>query len=86
MPFILLHIVSATQAIIQSWDLAPVLVAFTRRHENDRGRDFYQNLGFENLGISLSCAEEIQDVFCLNVTPQAPGINRLKVLTTRSTR
>lgn len=85
-PFILLHILSTAQAIIRSWNLAPVLLAFTRRHENDRVRDFYQNLGFENLGISLSYAEETQDVFCLNMTPQAPVINRLKVLTTRLNR
>lgn len=81
MPFIILHILSAAQAIIMSESLAPVLLAFTRRHENDRIKAFYENLGFENTGVSLSYEGEVQDVFCLDITPEAPVLRRLKALT-----
>jgi ribosomal protein S18 acetylase RimI-like enzyme len=83
MPFIILHILSVAQELIAAESLAPVLLAFTRRHENDRVKEFYENLGFENTGVSLSYGGDIQDVFCLDITAGAPMIKRLQALTKR---
>jgi hypothetical protein len=86
MPFIILHILSTAQAIVRAGAMAPVLLAFTRRNDNDRVKQFYDNLGFENTGATLSYADETQDVFCLNLDNDAPAMTRLKALIGRVSR
>jgi hypothetical protein len=86
MPFILLHIFSTAQALIESKSLAPVLLVFTRLNGNDGVQHLYKNLGFESIGVSLDYAEETQDVMCINLTRQAPVISRLEALTARARR
>ncbi len=86
MPFILLHICHCAQALINSLLLAPVLLVFTRLHDNQNVQNFYRNLGFESLGISLRYAEEIQEVLCLDLSSQAPIIARLEALAEKANR
>ena len=77
MPFIIRHILLTAQDIIRSNDLAPVLLAFTLRHNNGRVHRFYERLGFEKTGASLEFEGEAQDVFALNLEAQSSALSRL---------
>ncbi len=80
MPFIIRHILMTAQDIIRANDLAPVLLAFTLRHDNDRVHRFYEHVGFEKTGASLEFAGEIQDVFVLNLEAQSSALSRLAAM------
>ena len=77
MPFIIHHILSTAQGIINAQHLAPALLAFTMRDDNARVKRFYTQLGFENTGASVEYGGRIQDVFALNLSPQSPILTRL---------
>ena len=86
MPFIIHHILTTAQRIINAQHLAPVLLAFTMRDDNDRVKRFYTQLGFEKTEASLEYGGRVQDVFVLNISPDAPIHSRLAGLMAASRR
>jgi hypothetical protein len=77
MPFIIYHILSTAQRIIDAKGLAPVILAFTMRDNNTRVKQFYAQLGFEGTGASLTYGGQIQDVLVLNLSPDSAFERRL---------
>jgi hypothetical protein len=86
MPFVLLHIFSTAQALIESKSLAPALLVFTRLNDNAGVQHLYRNLGFESIGVALDYAEEPQDVMCIDLSCEAPVMRRLKAITAKAKR
>ncbi len=80
MPYILRHILSTAADIIQWHTLAPALLAFTRRENNQRVQKFYSQLGFEKTGGTLHFKGEPQDVFVLALNGKAEIHQRLSRL------
>lgn len=77
LPFIAKHILGTAVSLVKSRDFAPVLLAFTRRHNNHLVHRFYEKLSFEKTGEVLEYSGQAQDIFAMSLSSNAAALLRM---------